>query len=644
MAELKQVVYPSLVNSPNSVVIDSTDLNTYNNQAFEPDEKDNHLRNGNGSLVGHSDLDSPPVFELADQDEPTCFSRLVEKVQSTVAGFFKRRQKLLKLMFGLVLLAAYFVYFGYALYYKFGDEGSWRLLVITVLTAMGIILHLGLSQLRSRPKENLGDRRLADKLNYCMAKLRIAIILPVLLTIGFIVYIVVDVAVDRPENLISLAGMVVFISLFFIFSYNPSKVKWRPVFWGIALQLIFALLILRTSWGHDAFQWLGDRVSEFLAYTDAGSKFIFGDDYEQHYFAFKVLPVVVFFSTFVSMLYYLGVMQSVISLVGRFLAFCLGTSPTESVNAAGNIFIGQTEAPLLIRPFLKDMTNSEIHAVMTGGFATIAGAVMAAYILYKVPANHLLAASAMSAPAALAMSKLFYPETEKSKHKAKDVYNIAKGSEHNLIEAASNGASMSIKLVANIAVNLIAFVALLQFVNATLTWLGDRVGQEGLTFQFICSYLFWPIAYLMGTEQNDCKIVAELIGTKIFLNEFVAYVDLSVFIKNQIAFDAYVANYTGNSNSSNLTGAWTWVGGDIYLNDTATTLTRGLISDRSVVIATYALCGFSNISSMGIQLGALGAMAPNRKGDLSKIVFRAMLAGNVACFLTACIAGIFYTP
>ncbi|KAH9523620.1 hypothetical protein Btru_040466 [Bulinus truncatus] len=469
------------------------------------------------------------------------------------------------------------------------------------------------------------------------------IVLPVLLTIGFIVFIVVDVALDRPRNLISLGGICFFVVSFFIFSHNPSKVKWRPVYWGIALQLIFALLILRTSWGHDAFQWLGDRVNEFLAYTDAGSKFIFGDKYEDHYFAFKVLPVVVFFSTFVSMLYYLGAMQAIIKLVGKFLSFCLGTSATESVNAAGNIFIGQTEAPLLIRPFLKDMTNSEIHAVMTGGFATIAGAVMAAYITYKVPANHLLSASAMSAPAALAMSKLFYPETAKSKHSDKDVYNFEKGTERNLIEAASNGASVSVKLVANIAVNLIAFVALLHFINATLTWFGDRVGVDGLTFQFICSYIFWPISFLMGVDQEDCRIVAELIGTKIFLNEFVAYVDLSKFINNRIALNDYLANYTSSFNTTgNISPGWRWVGEDIYLNNTGVTLQRGVLSPKSVVLATYALCGFSNLSSMGIQLGALGAMAPNRKSDLSKIVFRAMLAGNVACFLTACSAGLFY--
>ncbi|CAG5116017.1 unnamed protein product, partial [Candidula unifasciata] len=467
----------------------------------------------------------------------------------------------------------------------FGDEGSWRLMVITVLASLGLLGHMVLKHV---VQDRLSDRgngfsakRYLVGVDRFMTKIRLAIVLPVMLVVGLLVYIIIDIAIDRPRNLVSLGGMVFFVAVLFIFSHNPSKVQWRAVFWGMALQLIFALLILRTSWGRDAFQWLGDRISEFLAYTDEGSKFVFGDLYINHFFAFKVLPVVVYFSTCVSILYYLGVMQVIIKYLGMFLCFCLGTSPTESVNAAANIFLGQTEAPLMIRPFLSEMTKSEMHAVMTGGFATIAGAVMAAYIVYGVPANHLLSASVMSAPAALAVSKLFYPETETSKHKARDVYNIAKGTERNLIEAASNGASMSIKLVANIAVNLIAFVALLQFVNATLVWLGDRVGYDGLTFQLICSYIFWPLAFLMGADQDDCRVIAQLIGTKTFLNEFVA---------------------------------------------------------RSVVIATYALCGFSNLSSMGIQLGALGAMAPHRKSDMSKIVFRAMLAGNVACFVTACIA------
>uniref|UniRef100_A0A2C9JNV4 Sodium/nucleoside cotransporter n=1 Tax=Biomphalaria glabrata TaxID=6526 RepID=A0A2C9JNV4_BIOGL len=585
-----------------------------------------------------NELDANPV-----DDEPSRFSIVVGRVQKAIFDFKQKNKDVLNTIFKLVLLLAYFAYFAYAMYYRFGDEGSWRLLIVTILASLGILLNLFLSYRRRKHEDDEDSGQCTVKLWKVIAKIRLNIVLPIVLTIGFIVYIIVDVGLNKPRNLISLAGIAFFVVSFFLFSHNPSKVKWRPVYWGIALQIIFAMLILKTSWGHDAFEWLGDRVSEFLAYTDAGSQFVFGELYEQHYFAFKVLPVVVFFSTFVSMLYYLGVMQAVIKMVGKFLSFCLGTSATESVNAAGNIFIGQTEAPLLIRPFLKDMTNSEIHAVMTGGFATIAGAVMAAYILYKVPANHLLSASAMSAPAALAMAKLFYPETAKSKHSDRDVYKFSKGSERNMIEAASNGASMSVKLVANIGVNLIAFVALLHFINATLTWFGDRVGVDNLTFQFICSYLFWPISFLMGVDQDDCKIVAELIGTKIFLNEFVAYVDLSKFIKNQITFDDYISNYTSlfNTTAENLTDAWYWVGDNIYLNYTGTTLERGLIGNRSVVLATYALCGFSNLSSMGIQLGALGAMAPERKSDMSKIVFRAMLAGNVACFLTACSAGIF---
>ncbi|KAK3588023.1 hypothetical protein CHS0354_012069 [Potamilus streckersoni] len=208
---------------------------------------------------------------------------------------------------------------------------------------------------------------------------------------------------------------------------KSHQVNWRPVFWGLTLQFIFALLILRWNVGYDIFLWLGDRVQEFLAHADRGSEFIFGKNtYQHHFFAFKVLPVIVFFSSIVSVLYYLGVMQLVIRNLARFMAWIMETSPAESLNAAGNIFIGQSEAPLLIRPFIKEMTNSELHAVLTGGFATIAGSVMAAYILMGVPANHLLSASVMSAPAALAMSKLFYPETKKSKSRAENVYNMEK--------------------------------------------------------------------------------------------------------------------------------------------------------------------------------------------------------------------------
>lgn len=585
------------------------------------------------------------TFDGEDDEPDNGFSRVVAQIQKEVHRFLETYSPTLWLLFYILLLVGYFTYFGFAMYHRFGDEGSWRLMIGTVLGSFLLALHLILqyrnSGQRRLDRDDSAPHKIVLALQAFSNKTRLAVVFPVLLMIGFLTFIIIDIAIERPRNLISCGGLCFYILFMFIFSHNPSKVKWRPVFWGVALQVIFAVLILRTSWGYDAFSWLGNRVTEFLANTDAGSIFVFGENYEAVFFAFKVLPVVVFFSTVVSVLYYLGVMQSVIKQLGRFLSWCLGTSPAESVNAAGNIFIGQTETPLMIRPFLADMTKSEIHAVMTGGFATVAGSVMAAYILYKVPANHLLSASVMSAPAALAMSKLFYPETQTPKHSGADAFNMAKGTERNLIEAASNGASMSIKLVANIAVNLIAFVALLQFVNSTLVWFGDRVGYDDFTFQLVCSYVFWPLAFLMGVDYKDCRVVAELLGIKTFLNEFVAYVTLSKYIKNKLALEEYLMNATKNV-TGNLTGLWEHRAGDIYLFDTDTTLKEGLISDRSVVIATYALCGFSNLASMGVQLGGLGALAPTRKSDMSKIVVRAMIAGNVACFMTACIAGLFY--
>ncbi|XP_069114634.1 solute carrier family 28 member 3-like [Argopecten irradians] len=465
-----------------------------------------------------------------------------------------------------------------------------------------------------------------------------------------VIYIIMDISMDTPRNLTSLSGVAFLIIALFVFSQDPSRVKWRPVFWGLALQFLFALLILRWRFGLLAFKWLGERVYEFLSYTDKGSMFVFGEKYTDHFFAFKALTVVVFFSTTVSVLYYLGVMQFIICTIARFMASTLGTSPTESLNAAANIFIGHSEAPLLIKPFLPEMTKSELHAVLTGGFATIAGTVMAAYILINVPANHLLSASVMSAPAALAMSKLIYPETGRPITDPDKVYQMNKFQERNVIEAASNGASQSITLIANIAVNMIAFIAMLEFVNATLDWFGARVGleppeYERLTFQFLCSYIFWPIAAMMGVDVADCRKVAEMIGTKIFINELVAYTELSVYMANKQNLTWYEQKTQNMSsliaNGSDVT-RWYYSGEDIVYADLNITLRKGILSDRSTVISTYALCGFSNISSLGIMLGALGALAPSRKTDVSTLVVSAMVTGNAACFLTACIAGLLY--
>ena len=398
------------------------------------------------------------------------------------------------------------------------------------------------------------------------------------------------------ERFISVLGLAVFVGFSYVFSVDRRAVKWPPVLWGIALQLIFAILILKTAPGLAVFKFLGDLVTQFLNFSDAGSKFIFGDNFAEHFIAFKVLPTIIFFSSFIALLYHYGILQRVVQAVAWGMIKTMKTSGAETLSCAANIFIGQTEAPLLIKPYLATMTLSELHAVMTGGFATIAGGVMAAYISFGVPAQHLIAASVMSAPAALAISKLLYPETEKSltagavELKVEQVYA-------NAIDAVASGASDGLKLAANVAAMLIAFLGLLAFFNALLGWFGGLVSLPQLSLEWIFSYLMAPVAWLMGVPWADCGQVGVILGKKTILNEFIAYLDLMELVKKQA------------------------------------------ISERSQIISTYALCGFSNIGSIGIQIGGIGAIAPLRQGDLARLGVRAMIAGSLACFMTACIAG-----
>ncbi|MEG5029562.1 NupC/NupG family nucleoside CNT transporter [Microcoleus sp. AT8-B1] len=398
------------------------------------------------------------------------------------------------------------------------------------------------------------------------------------------------------ERLISVFGLAVFVGLSYVFSVDRRAVKWPPVLWGIALQLIFAILILKTAPGLAVFKFLGDMVTQFLNFSDAGAKFIFGDNFAEHFIAFKVLPTIIFFSSFITILYHYGILQRVVQAVAWLMIKTMKTSGAETLSCAANIFIGQTEAPLLIKPYLGAMTLSELHAVMTGGFATIAGGVMAAYISFGVPAQHLISASVMSAPAALAISKLLYPETEKSltagevEVKVEQVYA-------NAVDAAASGASDGLKLAANVAAMLIAFLGLLAFFNALLGWFGGLISLPQLSLELIFAYLMAPVAWLMGVPWADCAEVGIVLGKKTILNEFIAYLDLMELVKQQA------------------------------------------ISERSQIISTYALCGFSNIGSIGIQIGGIGAMAPQRQGDLARLGVRAMIAGSLACFMTACIAG-----
>ncbi|XP_077452309.1 sodium/nucleoside cotransporter 1 [Stigmatopora argus] len=420
--------------------------------------------------------------------------------------------------------------------------------------------------------------------------------------------------IQRPEQFISFGGVCMFSLLIFLFSAHRTAVCWRPVFWGLGLQFCIGLFVIRTEPGLITFRWLGRQVQTFLAYTKVGSAFIFGDLIDG-IFAFQALPIIVFFSSVMSVLYFLGLMQWLILKISWIMQITMGTSPTETLSVAGNIFIGQTEAPLLIRPYLDGMTKSEIHAVMTGGFATIAGSVMGAFISFGIDASSLISASVMAAPCALAFSKLSYPETEESRFKSEETIKVACGEEKNILEAASSGASASIGLVANIAANLIAFLAILAFINEALSWLGGMVGYPDITFQLFCSYIFMPLAFMMGVPFEESFTVAELIGIKLFLNEFVAYEKLSSLKKNR------------------LNGLDAVIGGE-----------RMWISVRSETISTYALCGFANLSSLGIMIGGLASICPSRRSDVSALVLRSMITATCVSLVNACIAGILFVP
>ena len=403
------------------------------------------------------------------------------------------------------------------------------------------------------------------------------------------------------DKFIGIIGIVVLLGIAFLFSDNKKRINWRLVITGIVIQFAFALLILKVPVGKKIFAGLGNAISTLLDFTKEGTSFLFGSlvdtDKFGVIFALNTLPTIIFFSAFVGILYYLGIMQFVIKYVSKFFSKILGTSGAESLNSVGNIFLGQTEAPLLIKPYINKMTKSEIMAVMTGGMATVAGGVMAGYIAMGVNAAHLLAASIMAAPAGLVFAKILVPETETPD--TMDGAELELEIDHaNVIDAAASGASDGLQLALNVGAMLIAFVALIALVNFLISSICGLFGAPYINLNWILGRIFSPIAYLMGVPASDIFAAGDLLGQKLAINEFVAYGSLSKYI------------------------------------------TAGTLAPKTITILTYALCGFANFSSIAIQIGGIGAMAPNKKGLISKLGLKALLGGSLATFLTATIAGL----
>lgn len=398
------------------------------------------------------------------------------------------------------------------------------------------------------------------------------------------------------ERGISLIGIVVFIGISYALSVNRKAIRWRTIAWGLALEFGFALLILKTPWGLKFFKSLGDIVANFLSYSDVGAKFVFGDSYKDHLFAFQILPTIIFFSAFISILYHYGILQWVVNGLAWVMMKTMQTSGAESLSTAGNIFLGPTESPLIVKPYVALMTQSELFAVMTGGFATVAGGVLGAYLSFGVPAEHLIAAFFMTAPTALVVAKILYPETELSET-AGNVKMDVKTNYVNAIDAATTGAIDGVKLAVNVGVMIIAFLGLLAVVNALLGWIGAIVLLPQLSLEWILSFVMAPFAFLMGVPLSDCMQVGALLGKKTILNEFIAFLDLKTVIEKK------------------------------------------QISERGIIIATYALCNFANIGSIGITIGGITGMAPHRQHDLARMGVKSMIGGLLAGFITAAIAG-----
>jgi CNT family concentrative nucleoside transporter len=399
------------------------------------------------------------------------------------------------------------------------------------------------------------------------------------------------------ERLFGLLGIVVFLALAFILSRNRKAIEKRTVFVGLALQVALAIVVLKTAPGQWVFDTLSKGVTQLLSFTNAGTRVLFGPKIVDEQvlgvvFVFQVLPTVVFISAFFTLLYYFGVLQAIVKAMAWVMMRLMRVSGAESLNSAANVFMGQTEAPLIVKPYIGSMTMSELLCMMIAGMATIAGGIMAAYIGMGIEAKALLTASAMSAPGAIVIAKILMPETGDPLTRGVVRVDIPK-TDVNFVDALARGASEGMRLAANIAAMLIAFLAMVALIDAILSSLSD-----GLTLTKIFGYVFSPVAYLIGIPAADTREVASLLGTKLVLNEFVAYANL---------IDVQKAN---------------------------------AISVRSQEIATFALCGFANVGSIGIQIGGIGSLAPERRGDLARLSFLALFGGFTASLLNAAIASV----
>ncbi|XP_018369850.1 PREDICTED: solute carrier family 28 member 3 isoform X2 [Trachymyrmex cornetzi] len=573
------------------------DMSGQVNQAFEENQLD-MLEDGRKS--------EPITFQNANchkEKNPWAINN------NAVHAYLSKHQRVFK-TFGLIILNLLFItYIIFASIYWENQqrncdfqwcEGYGLLLILTGLIYLGLFYFLIVKRYLSkyilqccRPATNSLERLQNTKYGTRIT----AIIIYLVILIAIVIFLTID-TVNSRHRLISILGVIILVGLGWVFSKHPGQVNWKPVIWGLILQFILGLITLRWPVGRSIFQCVSAKVATFLNYAKSGSKFVFSEDIvNKGVFAFTVVPVIFFFNFIVQIMCYLGAMQWIIMKLGWILQSIMNTTLCESFVAVANPFIGMSESPLLIKPYLNQLTSSELHAVISSGFSTVSGTVLAAYISFGAKPAHLITASIMSAPTSLAYSKLFYPETEQSLTKSENI-KLEKSSESSILDAATNGALAAIPIVLGIIANIVAFVSFIAFLNGILSWFGSLVGYEQLSLEIILAKIFMPLSWIMGVPWEHCEDVGMLIGMKTIVNELVAYQRMGELIQ------------------------------------------QGRIYGRSEAIATYAICGFANPSSIGIQVGLYSSLMPEKKEQVTKVVVRAFVTGSAVCFLTASIAGV----
>jgi len=548
------------------------------------------------SGLEYEDVYKEPYQKKSNESAEAEATGVVAGIQKTTYGLCAEYSKSIGTLITFLFVAAYTVYFVIACLYH--SKQALSLIIMTGFAAFCFTYTF----IKNHFGDKIWDLCLSPALfHFNKAWPYLKWIAFPLVIVALIFYIVFGVIKDIAQ-LQSLSGMVFFIGYLYLTSKHPAHINWRPVVVGFFLQFVFGILVLRWKPGYEAVKWFSDEVMTFINYALEGAAIVFGDPTMlMHPFVFVIMPMLIYIGAVMSILFYLGVTQVICSKIGWFMQLVLNTTAIETLSVSANIFLNGMDTMLMLRQYLPKLTSSEFHCFLVGNHATVAGFAFATFVMFGAPAEYLISASVMSAPASIAISKLNFPEVEESQTKTQADIQLDNGDETNVIEASANGASIAGKTVATVVVNYIGFLGLLGFINAFLTWFGMNVGFSELSFQWICSYMFWPMSVMMGVPPDEAREVSKLIGIKIFTSELLAYDEL------------------GDS------------------------ITAGL-SERSACIATYALCGFSSLSTLAIAVGVWQAVCPEKTAEMSGSLPRVIINANISCFLTACIAALMFDP